>query len=505
MHMTGTRLSTEAKASPDVWDVIVVGGGPPGITAAQHATQAGLSAVIVESERVGGECHYWACVPSKALLFTVSTRNLATDMPGLRELVNGRGPDVTATLARRDAVIDHLDDTALTSAVSSLGIDVVRGHGRISGPKTIEVERADEQPLALQAREAIVLSTGSSAFVPPIPGLASAQPWTSRDVTNVHVVPDRVLVIGGGVVACEATTWLSGLGAERLIIAAEGHALLPNREPFVGEILARELEARGVEVRLDTTIAKVERPEHGPRDTGHPGADPAIVTFGDGQVQTFDEIVVAAGRRPNTSELGLENAGVATNARGYLDVDDHMSVPGSPWLYAIADIAGRAALTHMGRYHARVAMGTIVARAQGTAAVRAASSPTRHHDRSTNIVDRDRVPQVIFTDPEIATVGLTEAQARERGFAVQTSEVDLSTVTGAALLREHYVGRAKLVIDRNEDVVVGATFVGASVSELVHAATVAVIGRVPVESLWHAVPSFPTISEVWIDLLETLA
>jgi pyruvate/2-oxoglutarate dehydrogenase complex dihydrolipoamide dehydrogenase (E3) component len=499
--MTGTRTSTEVKARRDAWDVIVVGGGPPGITAAQHATQAGLSAVIVESERIGGECHYWACVPSKALLHIVGTRNLAADMPGLRELVAGRPPEITSTLARRDAVIDHLDDGPLTTAVNSLGIDVVRGRGCLSGPKTIEVERAHEQPLVLHAREAIVLSTGSSAYVPPIPGLAEARPWTSRDVTNLHVVPARVLIIGGGVVACEATTWLSGLGAGHLIIADRNRALLPDREPFVGEILAREFAARGVEVRCGTTIVKVERPDTGPRDTGHPGADPAIVTFGDGQVQAFDEIVVATGRRPNTAELGLENVGVATNADGYIDVDDHMSVPATPWLYAIADIAGRAALTHMGRYHARVAMETIVASMRG-ATVTPAALPAPHLDRSTNVVDHDRVPQVIFTDPEIATVGLTEALARERGLIVRTSEVDLSTVTGAGLLREHYVGRAKLVIDRREDVLVGATFVGTSVSELVHAATVAVIGRVPIDSLWHAVPSFPTISEVWTDLLE---
>ena len=211
--------------------------------------------------------------------------------------------------------------------------------------------------------------------------------------------------------------------------------------------------------------------------------------------------MVATGRRPNTAELGLENVGVATNADGYIDVDDHMSVPATPWLYAIADIAGRAALTHMGRYHARVAMETIVASMRG-ATVTPAALPAPHLDRSTNVVDNDRVPQVIFTEPEIATVGLTEALARERGLIVRTSEVDLSTVTGAGLLREHYVGQAKLVIDRSEDVLVGASFVGTSVSELVHAATVAVIGRVPIDSLWHAVPSFPTISEVWTDLLE---
>ena len=227
-------------------------------TAAQHATQAGLSAVIVESERIGGECHYWACVPSKALLHIVGTRNLAADMPGLREFVAGRPPEITATLARRDAVIDHLDDGPLTTAVNSLGIDVVRGRGRLSGPKTIEVERAHEQPpLVLHAREAIVLSTGSSAST--LRSRSRRGPAMDiADVTDLHVVPARVLIIGGGVVACEATTWLSGLGAGHLIIADRNRALLPDREPFVGEILAREFAARGVEVRCGTTIVKVD-------------------------------------------------------------------------------------------------------------------------------------------------------------------------------------------------------------------------------------------------------
>jgi dihydrolipoamide dehydrogenase len=476
------------------WDVVVVGGGPPGENAASYAVQGGLSAVIVETELLGGECSYWACMPSKALLRPLELLDSARAMPGLQHLAGAR-PDVDAILARRDAFTAHHDDGSQVDWATGAGIDVVRGAGRLAGERTVEVTAPGGGTRTLTARHAVVLATGTRATVPPIDGLREALPWTSRDVTNLHEVPGRVLVLGGGVVACESATWLHGLGVRELTVVEGGPRLLGRTEPFAGEIVADQLTKAGVDVRLGTRVERVER--SAPEDTGegrvHGGE--VRVTLSDGSAVVVDEVVVAAGRTPNSDAIGLDSVGVAANGHGYVDVDDHLTVPGTDWLYVVGDLCGRALLTHMGKYQARVAGDVIAARAAG-----------RPLDgiRYTDVADPGAVPQVTFTDPEVGSVGRTAEQARAAGIDVETVEHDLASVAGAALLRDDYVGRARLVIDRATDTLVGATFVGSGVAELVHSATVAVVGRVPVDVLWHAVPSYPTVSEIWLRLLEAL-
>lgn len=488
-------MSAALEAERDIWDVVVIGGGPPGENAAQYATQfSGLRAVLVEQELVGGECSYWACMPSKALLRPVELLAAARRVPGL--VLGEHALDPASVLAHRDAVVNHHDDSSQVKWALGAGIDVVRGRGRIAGTRRVEVTAADGSTRVLNARHAVVLDTGSRPAIPDVPGLAAALPWTSRDVTNLHEIPRRVLIVGGGVVACEAATWLLGLGAEQVVMVVRGDALLARNEPFAGELVAAALSAGGAQLRYGEELARVARTAV--RDTGegriHGGA--LEVRLASGDTITVDEIVVAAGRHPNSEDIGLETVGLAPG--GPVHVDDQMTVRGVPgeWLYAVGDVCGRAQLTHMGKYQARVAGDVIAQRASGKALD---GSPLgRHRD----VADHEGVPQVTFTDPAVAAVGHTEQSARRAGFSVETVEYDVGAVAGASLLGDGVGGRAKLVIDAPAERLLGATFVGAGAAELVHAATIAVVARVPLGALWHAVPSYPTVSEIWLRLLE---
>jgi pyruvate/2-oxoglutarate dehydrogenase complex dihydrolipoamide dehydrogenase (E3) component len=483
-----------ASEPDETWDVVVLGGGPAGENAAAYAIKnSARTAVIVEAELLGGECSYWACIPSKALLRPVDVLDTGRALPGVAQMLTG-SLDVAAVLGRRDAFTHHRDDAGQVEWANGSGIDVVRGRGRLAGEKTVEVTAADGGVRALHAREAVVIATGSQAAIPPTEGLREARPWTSRDVTNLREVPSRVAVIGGGVVACESTTWLSGLGAEEVTVIVRGPALLARHEPFVGELIAEQFDKLGISVLLNTELGSVQRP--GVSDTGigkvHGG--PATIDAGRSTLEV-DEVVVAAGRTPASADLGLERIGLDVDPRGYLLTDEHMAViGGGDWLYAIGDVSGRALLTHMGKYHGRIAGDVISARAEGRP-----TDGLRHRD----IADPDAVPAVIFSDPQVASVGLSETAARDKGIDLETLEYELGSVRGAALLRDGYKGRAKLVVDRATDTLVGATFVGSEVAELLHAATTAIVGEVRLETLWHAVPSYPTVSEIWLRLLES--
>ena len=488
-----TSAPTGPTGTANTFDVVVVGGGPPGENAASYAIDgSGLTAALVEQELVGGECSYWACMPSKAMLRPIEVLDAARNVAGAAAAVTG-SLDRDAVLARRDEIVNHHDDGSQVGWLDSTGIALVRGRGRLAGEKTVAVELPDGTTRTLTARHAVVLATGSSAAIPPIDGLRDAAPWTSRDVTNVHEVPRRVVVLGGGVVACESATWLRGLGAEQVTVLERGDRALHTQEPFAGDLVAERFAETGIDLRAGTTVTAVRRGPVTRTDEGFPrGSEVTVVT--DGGEVVADEVVAALGRTPNSADLGLETVGLSGG--GFVETDDSMTVAGvdGEWLYAVGDLTGRALLTHQGKYQARVAGDVIAARAAGRPLTGKRFAATADHGQ---------VPQVTFTSPQVASVGLTEAAARSAGHPAAVVDYELGYVAGSTLVRDGYKGQARLVIDPDREVVLGATFVGYDVAELLHSATVAVVGGVDLETLWHAVPSYPTESEIWLRLLET--
>ncbi|WOF23761.1 NAD(P)/FAD-dependent oxidoreductase [Microbacterium betulae] len=455
-------------------DVVVIGAGPVGENVADRVVRGGLEAVLVESELVGGECSYWACMPSKALLRTGAAERAARAVG-----VAGGRVDPDAVLRRRDGFASGWDDSGQAEWVLGAGIGLVRGHARLSGERRVTVSSEDGD-VELVARHAVVVATGTAALLPDIPGLREAEPWTSREATSLQSVPARVVIVGGGVVAVEAATFLSDLGADVTVLARSG--LLKAFEPFAGERVGDALRERGVVVR-EASPVRVTR-----------DGDGVHVEIEVGEVVDADEIVVATGRVPRTEDLGLETVGLEPGS--WLDVDDTLRVRGVDWLSATGDVNHRALLTHQGKYQARAAGDVVVARARG---LDIDDAPWGAHAAT---ADHTAVPQVVFTDPEVASVGLTAAQAEESGIRARVVDYDLGSVAGASLTADGYSGAARIVVDEDRRVLVGVTFVGPGVGELLHAATIAIVGEVPIERLWHAVPSYPTVSEVWLRLLE---
>ncbi|MFB9517494.1 dihydrolipoyl dehydrogenase family protein [Streptomyces purpureus] len=467
------------------YDVVVLGAGPTGENVADRTRAAGLSTAVVESELVGGECSYWACIPSKALLRPALARADARRVPGLRRSVGGP-LDTEAVLAHRDHFTGDWKDDGQVSWLESVGARIHRGHGRLDGPRRVTVTGPEGEHHVLTARHAVAVCTGTRAALPELPGLTGAKPWTSREATSSHRVPGSLAVIGGGVVATEMATAWQALGA-RVTVLVRGGGLLPRMEPFVGEHVAAALTEAGADIRTDTAVAAVVRDG---------GTGPLTVVLEGGDHIDADELLVATGRAPRTDDIGLESVGLEPGS--WLPVDETLRVTGSDWLYAVGDVNHRALMTHQGKYQARVAGAAIAARARGTAPLE--TGPWGAHSAT---ADHSAVPQVVFTDPEAAAVGLTLAEAQKQGRRVRAVDYDLGNVSGAGLYADGYRGHARMIVDEDRRTLLGATFVGPGVGELLHSATIAVTGEVPLDRLWHAVPSFPTISEVWLRLLET--
>lgn len=442
------------------FDVVVIGAGAAGEVAAGRLGQNGLSVAIVEDRLVGGECSFYACMPSKALLRPVELAREVARVPGL-EL----GPiDAAAVLRRRDDVIGHLDDAGQVPWLEERGVTLVRGRARLAGERRVLVD--DEE---LHARKAVIVATGSSALIPEIEGLQDARPWTNIEATTATEVPARLAILGGGVVGVELAQAWAALGST-VTLVHRGDRLIEREEPFAGEQVLEALREGGVDVRLQTTATRVSRPAE------------VVIELDDGTTLKADEVLAAFGRRPGTDAIGLETIGL--DPGGPLVVGDDLRVPGHDWLFAVGDVNGRALLTHMGKYQGRLAADTILGR----------EAPLRS--------DGARSPRVIFTDPQVGAVGLTLAAAQEAGLRVRHVDVGTSANAGGSFVGRGAAGTARIVVDEDRRIVVGATITGAEVAEALHAATIAVVAEVSLDDLWHAVPSFPTRSELWLRLLE---
>jgi len=496
------------QATPDeTFDVIVIGGGPVGENAADRASRTGLSVAVVEAELVGGECSYWACMPSKALLRPGAALAAARAVPGVEASPT---LDPAPILARRDEMVSHWDDSGQVQWLDGVGISLVRGLGRLVGPRLVEVSPedpdadVDDLPTTrlIAARHAVIVATGSVPVLPDTPGLAETDPWSSREATSVQDVPASLVVVGGGVVGVEMATAFTDLGS-KVTLLSRGR-LLGRSEPFASEAVAAGLRAIGVDVRLGVSVTGATSLPDGGARLAYDGPQ------GKGSVAGA-QVLVATGRVPRTGDLGVEAVGLEPG-KG-LAVDDQLEVQGveGGWLFACGDVTGRVATTHQGKYEGRVVGDVVAARfgkvrpeeARAAGAGGAAREVPEPWSRYAATADHGARTQVVFTRPEVASVGSTEAEAKKAGLPVRAVQYKLGSVSGAVLVAEGYEGTAQIVVDTERQVIVGATFVGPDAAEMLHAATIAIVGQVPLARLWHAVPAYPTISEVWLRLLET--
>jgi len=454
--------------------IIVIGGGPGGEAASAHAARTGADVVLVERELVGGECPYWGCMPSKAMLRPSQALAETLRVPGAAEAVTGP-LDVDALFARRDEVVRGLDDSSHAQRIESTGVTIVRGHGRLTGERAVEVEAADGTRRALVATNAVILAPGSRAAMPPIDGLADARPWTNREATLADHAPRRLVALGGGVISVELAQAFAALGSD-VTILEQGERILTREEPEAAALVATSLVRAGITIRTGVATTRVDRASDGT----------VTLTLANGETIACDELLVATGRQGNAEDLGLETVGVTATKRGTITVTDCMRVPDVDWLYVVGDATGRAQLTHAAVYQAKVA-------------ARNALGLETHC-----VEDNVAAPRVMFTEPHVAAVGHTMASAEQAGLHVRAFDRDPQRVAAGSFHGSGSDGFARIILDLDTTCVVGATFVAPDIAELLHSATIAIVGEVPLERLRHCVAPFPTRSEVWTKLIELI-
>lgn len=437
-----------SELSSTTWDVIVIGSGPVGRALAARTAAAKLSTVIIEDELFGGDCPFWACIPSKALLRPGEALMSGRAMNGSKQLIsekhsNGAKVDVKAVFARRDSILQNWNDKFLVDLLTSQNAAIVRGRGTLVKEKEVAVKNVNGEEIVLQAKQAVVLATGSLPFVPDIPGLKDIAYWTSRHATAANFVPEHLVILGGGVVASEMATFYGSLGRKVTLITG-APTLLPRYVRKAGAMVQQSLAADGVDILLETKVEKLAKT----------GISSIEVYLSSGKVIHASHFLIASGRRATTEDLGLEKLGISTKPA--LSVSESLCVKTKQenWLYAIGDVNSRNMMTHMGVYQARAAANTIIARSKNAPVVQEA-----FNDFSAT-ADHDVTSQIIFTDPNVASVGLTVAEAETRGIKVKTVETAFAFPGAFVHAEFNYNGWAQWVIDEDSKLLVGATFVG---------------------------------------------
>ncbi|WP_067455801.1 dihydrolipoyl dehydrogenase family protein [Actinomadura macra] len=446
-------------------DVVVIGLGPGGEDAAGRLAEAGLSVAAVESRLVGGECPYYACVPTKMMVRAAGLLTEGGRIPGMAgdAAVTSRWTPVAKRI--REEATDDWDDTAAADRLTAKGVTLVRGHGRITAPREVTVDDR-----VLRARRGILLNTGTSPTAPPIDGLADIPYWTNREAVQATEAPGSLLVLGGGVVGAEMAQVFSRFDTRVTVVEAADRLLL-NEEPESSALLKMVFEREGIGVR---TGVKVTGASH---DNGEFG-----LHLGDERLAA-DRLLVATGRRPNLKGLGLDAVGLDERAR-QITVDGHMRAADGVW--AIGDITGKGAFTHVSMYQASIAVRDILGEEGPPAAYRA-------------------VPRVTFTDPEIGSVGLTEAQAREQNLPVRTGIAQIPESTRGWIHKVGNDGFIKLVENPEWGTLVGATAAGPSGGEILGALAVAVHTEATTAALREMIYAYPTFHRTIETALTNLA
>ncbi len=444
----------------DRFDVVILGMGPGGEVVSGKLIKAGKKIAVVEKELIGGECAYWACIPSKTLLRSPEAREEArrafgTSTPTL---------DLEELFEYRDTMIRNLDDSGQVSGYEKKGATVIKGEGRITGPGTVEVDGETLQT------EHIVIATGSAPTIPPVEGLDDVPVWTNREATTIKEVPERAIIIGGGPVGIETAQMMSRFGS-RVTLVQHSERLINREDPKVGELIERFFEEEGMDVRVGRKAEKA-------RGNG----DGAVVTLDDGTEVEADVVVVGSGRSPRTKGIGLESVGVEPRKKG-LPIDDRCRLAEGLW--AVGDVTGVMPFTHVAQYQGRVAAANILGQ--------------------TWRADYRGIPRVVFSDPEIAAAGLTEEQAKEHGIDTASATISLpETMARPWTYEQDPRGHLGLVADRGRGVLVGAWAVAPMAGEWIHQAAMAIREEIPIERLLGTVAQFPTYSGAYLEALERL-